>query len=136
MILRHVTSKRGKMLEIDLKLAPMVIEEFGTEDRSVLPAFGPLVISESTGLPYHADDFRRKWRLIADMAGVPKTVRNQDSRAGGITEATQAGAELEHVKHAATHADISQTQRYSRAGTEKVATVQVKRVSHRFRTSG
>lgn len=89
MILRHVTSKKGKMLEIDLKMAPMVIEEFGTDDRPVLPACGPIVISETTGLPYHADDFRRKWRLIADMAGIPKIVRNQDSRAGGIT-ASQA----------------------------------------------
>ena len=131
MILRHVTSKKGKMLEIDLKLSPMVIEELGTEIRSQLPASGPIILSETTGYPYHTEDFRKKWRAIANAAGMPKTLRNQDSRAGGITEATRAGADLEHVRHAATHADISQTQRYSRGASEKVAKVQAKRLEHR-----
>jgi len=67
---------------------------------------------------------------------VPKTTFNMDSRAGGITEATEAGADIEHVKHAATHSDISQTQRYSRGATEKIAEVQKKRNEHRFRRSG
>jgi site-specific recombinase XerD len=54
-----------------------------------------------------------------------------DSRAGAISEATDAGADLEHVRHAATHSDISMTQRYSRNSVEKVANVQHKRASHR-----
>jgi hypothetical protein len=54
-----------------------------------------------------------------------------DTRAGAISEATDAGAELEHVRHAATHGDISMTQRYSRGGTEKIAQVQKARIEYR-----
>ena len=77
------------------------------------------------------------WRLLRefiDKAGVPKNVKNMDSRAGGITEATDAGAELEHVRHAATHGDISMTQRYSRGSVEKVAEVMKRRTAHRNKT--
>lgn len=35
-----------------------------------------------------------------------------------------------------THSDISQTQRYSRGATDKIAGVQAKRIQHRFRTAG
>jgi len=143
LILRHKTSKRQKVLEIDLKLAPMVIEEFGmmaagfaTEDgfdRSVLPTRGPIVKNEINALPWSANEFRRKWRLIATKAGVPKEIRNMDSRAGGITEASEAGADLEHIKHAATHSDIAQTQRYSRGASGKIEGVQKSRIQYRNR---
>lgn len=150
LILKHRTSKKQKDLEIDLRLSPMVIEEFNilapgaivvtdegvTVNRSLLPASGPVMICDTNGLPWAATEFRRKWRIVANHAGVPKTTRNMDSRAGGITEATEAGADIEHVKHAATHSDISQTQRYSRGATEKIAEVQKKRNLHRFRRSG
>ena len=136
MILRHVTSKKSKVLEIDLKMAPMVIEELGTMDRSLFPASGPIIISESTGLPYHADDFRRKWRLIADMAGVPEDVQNRDSRAGGISEARDAGADIENVREAATHADVSQTRDYDRNKQKKISDVQAKRLEYRTKKVG
>jgi hypothetical protein len=131
MILRHKTSKRGKDIEVNLRLAPMVLEELGTDDRSILPAAGPLIISETTGFPYSTDDFRRKWREIADEVGVPKTIKNMDTRSGAISEATDAGADLEHVRHAATHSDIGMTQRYSRGATDKVAGVMQLRADHR-----
>jgi hypothetical protein len=35
---------------------------------------------EDSKLPYHGHQFRRMWRIIADKAGVPKTVKNMDSR--------------------------------------------------------
>ena len=54
-----------------------------------------------------------------------------DSRAGAITEATDAGADLEHIRHAATHSDISMTQRYSRGDADKTAGVLRQRVAHR-----
>ncbi len=139
LILRHNTSKRGKDIEVDLKLAPMVLEELALHSktpiaqltRDVLPASGPLIICEITGWPYTTAEFRRKWRLMADLAGIPKAVRNMDSRAGAISEATDAGADLEHVRHAATHSDIGMTQRYSRGSVEKVAGVSRTRVAHR-----
>lgn len=129
MILRHVTSKRQKEIEVNLRNSPMVVEEL---DRlPEIPTTGAIVICERTGRPWDANEFRRRWRQIANACGIPKTVRNMDSRAGAITEATNAGAELEHVRHAATHGDISMTQRYSRGDKEKTAGVQLKRVAHR-----
>jgi len=89
MILRHVTSKENKPIEVDLKLAPMVLEElalmFGHADisREHLPPSGPIVIDEYTGLPYTVVRFRRKWRKIATAAGIPEHVCNMDSRAAG-----------------------------------------------------
>lgn len=132
MILRHTTSKRKKEIEIDLTLCPMVMEEFARlQLEGPLPTHGPIIISEFGGKPWEAAKFRRRWRELADKAGVPKTVRNMDSRAGAISEATDAGAELEHVRHAATHGDISMTQRYSRNAREKTDNVLRLRAEHR-----
>jgi len=40
---------------------------------------------ESAGKPWDAAGFRRVWREIADAAGVPRSIKNMDSRAGGVT---------------------------------------------------
>lgn len=129
LILRHVTSKKNKELVIDLKLAPMVMEELARLGER--PTSGPVIISEHTGFPFEAAQYSTNWRKLANMAGVPKTIRNMDSRAGGISEATDAGAALEHVRHAATHSDIAMTQKYSRGSEEKIADVQRLRIEHR-----
>jgi hypothetical protein len=153
MTLRHLTSKRQKMIEINLRNAPMVrdelnviapeciydveIERGGKKvvetrwDRSLLPVSGPIIVSEWDRLPWTGPEFRRWWRIIAEAAGVPKEVRNMDSRAGAISEATDAGADLEHVRHAATHSNISMTQRYSRGAEDKIEVVQLARLKHR-----
>lgn len=140
LVLHHVTSKRDKMLEPDLKIAPMVLEEFrfmaglGADEpllRGHIPTAGPIIIQEATGLPYTEVTFRKRWREIATAADIPKTVRNMDSRAGAISEATDAGAQLEDVRHAATHGDIAMTQRYSRGAQGKVAKVMQLRSDHR-----
>jgi hypothetical protein len=139
MILRHNTSKRGKDIEVDLRLAPMVMEELALHvqtpidqlTRASLPASGPLIICEVTGYPYTTAEFRRKWRIVANDAGLPKEVRSMDSRAGGISEADDAGANLEHVREAATHSDVGMTRRYSRGAAKRVAGVSVTRVEHR-----
>jgi hypothetical protein len=77
LILRHTTSRRQKEIEIDLKLAPMVIEEF--KRIGTLPSSGPVIEFEKTGRPYEAFQFRSEWRLIANAVGVPKNVKNMDS---------------------------------------------------------
>lgn len=130
LILRHTTSKRGKDIEVNLRLAPMVIEEF---DRLgfPLPTSGPVIISEASGICWTNYEFRRIWRKVAVAAGIPASVYNMDSRAGGISEATDAGADLESVRHAATHSDIGMTQKYSRGSVDKVATVMRLREAHR-----
>lgn len=140
LVLTHVTSKRQKEIVVDLSLAPMVMEELrrfigvradATITRDMLPAAGPIIVNDRTKFPFAAVTYRTRWRALADGCGIPKSVRNMDSRAGAISEATDAGAELEHVRHAATHSDIAMTQRYSRNGQNKTAGVQMKRVEHR-----
>lgn len=149
LILKHTTSKRQKDIEIDLKLAPMALEElerkYGklvvenpvtkaiTVNRHLLPASGPIIISEYTGRPWFAQEFRRRWRRDADLAGIPKEIRNMDSRAGAISEARDAGADLESIRHAATHSNITTTQNYSRGAADIVAKVMKLRGDHRNR---
>lgn len=146
LVLRHVTSKRQKLLVFDLKLAPMVIEELqimvGVQpllhvdeatkkvivNRHLLPASGPIVISTVTGMPYDATEYRRKWRLIADHAGLPKSVKNMHSRHGGISEAIRAGASKNDVRGAATHSNISTTEGYIEDGVDVEATANVARI--------
>lgn len=129
-ILRHVTSKRQKLIEIDLTLAPLVVDELLRLKR--IPWSGPIIICEYNNRPYASDEFRRKWRIVADKAKVPRNVFNMDTRAGAITEATESGAALEYIKHAATHSNVSQTEDYSRGATTKIADVMRKRSSHRY----
>jgi hypothetical protein len=142
MTVTHITSKRQKEIVVNLRAASMVMEEIDLAfpgwggDRANLPASGPLIINEATGVPWIANEFRRHWRIIATAVGVPKGTRNMDSRAGAITEATQAGAPLESIKQAATHSDISMTQRYARGAEEKTADVLNMRQAHRANKSG
>lgn len=148
LILRHVTSKKQKLAVIDLKLAPMVMEELQrlveeplvmvdevtkrvTVNRHLLPASGPIAKCETNGLPWFATEFRRKWRKIARKAGVPDDVWSMDSRSGAISEAIQAGAPIEFVRHAATHSDVSQTADYDRSQAEATAKVMRMRMEGR-----
>jgi hypothetical protein len=140
LILRHITSKKQKMMEADLKLAPMVLRELReiageclivvdpitekvTVNRHLLPTTGPVILNDINALPWTANEYRRKWRLVANQAGVPRNVQNMDSRSGAISEAIQAGAPIEFVRHAATHSDVSQTADYDREQAKATATV-------------
>ena len=131
LILSHVTSKRNKLVTVPLSIAPMVMEELSLIQRKWA---GPVIVFENSGLPWAANYFRQRWRELARECGIPDTVRNMDSRAGAISEATDAGASLEHIRQAATHSDISMTQRYSRGDAEKTANVLRIRAEHRSKT--
>ena len=137
LVLRHVTSKRQKEVEIDLKNAAMVLEELDLifpgwgRDRNVLPRTGPIIVSDYHGVPWGGVEFSRQWRMIANRMGIPKTVRNMDSRSGAITEALAAGASLDSVRKMATHSDVQMTQRYSRGDAEAAAEVMQLRIASR-----
>ena len=134
LILRHTTSKRGKPIEVDLHHAAMVMEEFALIERR--PTTGPAIICEFSSRPFRGGEFRRKWRIAANEAGVPATVFNMDSRAGAITEADEAGADPRHIQQAATHSDFATTQRYIRSGyVEKTADVMARRQALRKKRS-
>jgi hypothetical protein len=121
LVLRHVTSKKQKEIEIDLHNAPLVLAELAR--YATVPKGGPIVVHEGTQLPYKAMTFRYLWRKVATKAGIPKTVKNMDTRAGAITEALQAGARIEAVRKAATHSDQGMTARYSRNDSAEIADV-------------
>jgi hypothetical protein len=88
LILRHVTSFRKKMVEIDLKRAPMVLEEI--KRLGATPKNGPVVVSEWSQKPWSSNEFRRWWRKLADAAGVPKNIRNMDSSKVGMQSKREA----------------------------------------------
>jgi hypothetical protein len=79
LILRHRAGSGSKLVEIDLKTAaPMVLAEFeGDFGAGTRPESGPIILCDTTGLPWSAAEFRRKWRLVAAKAGVPDSVKNR-----------------------------------------------------------
>jgi hypothetical protein len=147
LILRHTTSKKLKDIEVNLRFAPMVLEELALAypgfatinastgkpiyDRSALPLGGPIIVHDKKPRPYRNTAFRRLWREIANDVGVPAEVFNMDNRAGAISEATDSGADLESVRHAAAHSNISMTQRYSRNSANKIADTMSRRAAKR-----
>lgn len=124
-VLRKKTSKTGAEALFELARYPLIVQEVA---RWRGPKEGPMIIDERSGLPYRNERFSKRWREIATAAGVPRDVFNMDSRAGGVTEATDAGASLEMVRHHATHRDARTTARYSRqtlAKTQAVADIRM-----------
>jgi hypothetical protein len=86
-ILRHAVGKIGRPVEFDLRAARMIMEELAlfTQTpiakltRSHLPTSGPIVINEINALPWSTAEFRRKWRKVANLVGIPKHIANRDS---------------------------------------------------------
>ena len=135
MILTITTNKNAVLVEFDLKDYPLLMAEI--ERVPVGRRLGPMVINENTGRPYSMDYYPRVWRKIARVAGVPDHVWNRDSRAGGITEATDAASQdIEHVRIMAQHSDSKTTQRYSRSSKHKTSNVARLRMDHRATKNG
>lgn len=134
-ILTKVTTKTGQIAEHDTTAYPFlrsILDQVPPEDR-----IGPMVIDETTGLPYRdRRRFGRIWRAIATECGVPVGVWNRDSRAGGVTEGSDAGANIEHLRHHANHANIATTARYNRNTLDKTRSVAELRVAHRSPKNG
>ena len=116
LVLRHKTSKRGKVLTIPLRSCPMVMEEIYH-----LPKSGPLIIDWETGQPFRSWTYRRRWRDYATKAGVPKGVWNMDTRAGRITTILAKGIPLEDARKLAGHSQSTTTSRYSRGDEQAIA---------------
>jgi hypothetical protein len=115
LILRHLTGAGGRLIEVDLRTAPMVLEELrvfaGTGEMEPLPAQGPIILCDVTGMPWRTVEFRRKWRLVAKKAGVPDTVKNRDSVPAGMID---GGPERARVSQPVSLARISTSLRRRR----------------------
>ncbi|CAA2138740.1 hypothetical protein [Methylobacterium bullatum] len=134
LVVRKATTKTGAFAAHDLKLCPLVVALLDKVpgDRRV----GPLILDETAGRPFAESAYGREWRIVAKAAGVPDHVWNMDARAGAITEAEDAGADLDHIRSAAAHAQTSTTQRYSRGAVGKSRAVANLRVAHRAVKNG
>lgn len=97
---------------------------------------GPIVLNESTGLPYTPEQCRHYFRLIAREAGIPDHIWNMDARAGAVTEAYEAGATTEGAMALAAHTQASTSRRYVRDTLEQSSRVAQLRVRNRRRTEG
>ena len=112
----------GVDVTFDLSACPMVMLEFAAlagvsvNDlrRDLLPTVGPIIINHRTGLPYRPYPFYKGWRKDYALAGIPKEVWNRDTRAGGITEGTRAGASKDDRRRLAGHAREETTDIYDR----------------------
>lgn len=132
LILTKETSKTGAAGEWNLELCPLVMKVLTSvsaadgmvENRKS----GPMIVQESNGRPYTPGTYRETWRTIARTAGIPDDVFNMDSRAGAITEGSDAGATKDDLQRLATHARATTTDRYirkNRAPSERVARARV-----------
>ncbi len=123
------TTKTGAIAAHDLRLCPLTMKMIALvpADRRV----GPIIIDETAGRPYAEHAYAREWRAIAEKAGVPKGVWNMDARAGGISEADDAGADLDDIRSAAAHSQVSTTARYVRGTIGKSRKVARLRAAHR-----
>lgn len=131
LILVHTTSKRQKDIEADLTECPMIVEVLKRLRIKKFPP-GPLVINEFNGRPYTDYEFRRKWRICAEAAGIPKDVFQMDTRAGAISEAFEAEANADFIRDTATHSDLATTQGYNRGShLKRRSSVMRKRVAGR-----
>lgn len=121
LVLRKKTTKTGAEVVFNLMLYPLVMAEMERipEDRRV----GPMVINEGTGLPWSRKTFAEVWRGFANAVGVPTSVQNRDSRAGGLTELGDYGVDIELMRHQAAHTNVSTTGRYNRRTLEKTSKV-------------
>jgi hypothetical protein len=76
------TGRNGEitLIERNLRRLSMVMEEI----NSVAPwkRSGPMIICEYSGKPWSANEFRRKWRIVADAAGVPSNIQMNDGSRG------------------------------------------------------
>lgn len=82
------------------------------------------IVKGENGLPIRQSSFGKWFRQIARAADIPDEVWNMDARAGGATEADEAGADIENIRAGLTHTNIATTERYVRRRSErKIAAV-------------
>jgi hypothetical protein len=79
---------------------------------------GPIVKGEH-GLPMRERSYRKWFRQIARAARIPDEVWSMGSRAGGATEAGQAGAPRTAIHAHLTHSGGDMTGRYLRGDDER-----------------
>jgi hypothetical protein len=106
-----ITAKNKEATRHDLKACPLVLEVL---QKVALPKMGPLIVSETTKLPYRENYYATDWRVIAESAGVPSNIWSMDARAGAISEAEAATGSIDAARKMAGHTNAKTTQGYVR----------------------
>lgn len=106
------TTKTGRVVSHDLTLCPIAFKLLSVTPEN--DRIGPVIIDERADRPYAPNAFQEQWRKVANLAGIPKEVRNMDARAGAASEADEAGATLDDVRSMMGHSDSKTTLRYIR----------------------
>jgi site-specific recombinase XerD len=126
--LSNRTTKTGQVVSHDLTLCPLALKLLQQVPEA--ERIGPIVIDERAGRPYANNAFQEQWRKIANLAGIPKEIRNMDARAGAASEADEAGATLDDVRSTMGHSDAKTTLRYIRnSGLEQSRRVATARLN-------
>jgi hypothetical protein len=128
-VLQKGATKTGAEAAIDFNEYPLALAELQRVPSG--ERVGPVIMDSHAGLPFKTGMYAKRWRLVARAAGIPENVWNRDSRAGGVAEGSDAGADLEHLRHHASHSSVSTTVRYSRKTLAKTRAVARLRVAYR-----
>jgi hypothetical protein len=78
------------------------------------------IIKGEQGLPVRARSYNNWFRDIGDVAGIPRQVWIMDARAGGATEAHEAGATSKQIQGLLTHTNEHTQVRYIRRVSARV----------------
>jgi hypothetical protein len=72
----------GRVVNCDLQRFSMIMEEINNVAPWKREKGGPMIICEYSGLPWTGSEFRRKWRIVADKAGIPSNIQMTDGARG------------------------------------------------------
>jgi hypothetical protein len=121
------TSKTGQPVVHATASCELVVECLRKIDEKEGPA-----ARQANGLPWpDRQSFSKAWREIAKEAGIPKSVWNMDSRASGITEASEAGVSDDDITKQAGNSKAIVKGTYKRKGGQVSERSHAQRQEHR-----
>lgn len=85
------------------------------------------IVKGEHGLPIRYRTFAKTFRKIARKAEIPDEVWAMDARAGGATEAEEAGVDIKDISDGLTHTNEETSGRYIRRRSRKIVTIAEKR---------
>jgi hypothetical protein len=129
--------KTGVKVEHQIANYPELVAELKRIPPEKRDPLVPIVINESTGLPYTPEQCREYFRVIARAAGIPDEVQNRDARAGFATEADAAGADQKDTMIAGGWTQQKTLNKhYVRKRVEQTSRVAKLRIAHRQNKQG
>lgn len=117
---RTSKSKYRAAVEFDLSIYDLLfplLEQVPIEQR-----IGSIVKGEH-GMPIRYRTWAKAFRKIARHAQIPDEVWGMDARAGGATEAEEAGVDIATIGTGLTHTNNVTPHRYIRRRSKKIATI-------------